>query len=460
MFTVPTLKVGMVGGFVPTAEWGWAKNEEDIVKEIENVKVELKKLEERFNQEVKFEGWDLIHNEQEVLEKSYEIQTSKVDGVLVFGCAITIPYTHAFLTYNKPLIIFAKEYSKPFYGSNLENGFLAWKFIHQNRPKSWLSIVIDNFDWLYEKINAIKVLSKLKNMKILCFGPVHQLIGGEPLGMGSYAFIRKAQEKFGVNLKFTTLDEVIEEFNRTPVDKKVEGIYKEFLDNAKKKESKDDEAIRSVKFYTLLKKRIEKENADAITVNCFQSNLIDRLGAAPCFALARLNDEGIVAGCEADPNALINMLMVSYASNRPTFIGDPIFNERVPKIINAHCLSASKLEGYNKPCMPYYASFHHESGKSLSQQTIWKKGEKITGTLLSPNLDSMVIIRGTITESRIGYYPICKSQVEFEINDVEKFWNACASHIPFIGHMVNVLGDHSKEIAEVCELAEIEPIIV
>jgi hypothetical protein len=110
--------------------------------------------------------------------------------------------------------------------------------------------------------------------------------------------------------------------------------------------------------------------------------------------------------------------------------------------------------------MPYHASFHHESGKSLSQQTRWKEGEKITGTLLSPNLDSMIIIRGTITKSEVGYYPICMTQVEFEIDNVEKFWNTCSSHIPFIGHMINVMGDYSKEIAELCKLVNVEPIIV
>jgi hypothetical protein len=52
------------------------------------------------------------------------------------------------------------------------------------------------------------------------------------------------------------------------------------------------------------------------------------------------------------------------------------------------------------------------------------------------------------------------TQVEFEIDNVEKFWNTCSSHIPFIGHMINVMGDYSKEIAELCKLVNVEPIIV
>jgi len=460
LFTAPTIKVGMAGGFTPVAEWGWARTEQEIFREIESVEMELKKIEERFNGEVKFEGWDIIHNEEEVLQKSFEIQSSDVAGVLVFGCAVTVPYTHAFLTFNKPLIIFAKEFSKPFYGSNLENGFLAWKFKYENRSR-WVSIVTDSFDWLSEEINAIKAISTIRGTKILCIGPVHQLIGGKPLGIGSYEFIREAQEKLGVSVEFVSLEELIEEFNKTPIDGEMEKTYREFLGKAKEKrpEVKDDEALKAVKIYFILKKMVERKNADALTINCYQSNLIDRIGSAPCFAVARLNDEGVTTGCEADPNGFINMLIVSYTSNKPVFMGDPIFNERVPRIINAHCLCPSKLKGYDRESEDYLASIHYESGRSLSQQTVWEKGQKITGTLLSPDLSSMIIIRGVVTNSDMGY-PACSVQVEFEVGDIDKLWKQGGCHIPFIGHMVCVDGDHSTEMAEVCKFVGIEPIIV
>ncbi|HIH97621.1 MAG TPA: hypothetical protein HA346_01225 [Thermoplasmata archaeon] len=460
VFTAPTVKVGMAGGFTPVAEWGWARNEEEILGEVRNVKKELKKIEDRFDGEVRFEGWDILHNEEEVLARSFEIQNSEVSAVVVFGFAVTVPYTHAFLTFNKPLIIFAKEFSKPFYGSNLENAFLAWKFKYENKSH-WVSIVTDSFDWLSKKINAIRAISKMKKTKVLCVGPVHQLIGGKPLGIGSYECIREAEERLGLEVEFISLEEFIDEFNKTEINSKMEETYRGFLSKAKGKrpEVKDDEALRAVKCYFILKNMIARTNSDALMINCYQSNLIDRLAAAPCFGVARLNDEGVVAGCEADPNGFVNMLIVSYTSNKPVFMGDPIFNEKNSRVINAHCLCASKLKGFNEECEPYLASIHYESGRSLSQQTTWEKGRKITGTLLSPTLDTMIIIKGVVTNSDMGY-PACTTQVEFEMAGIDELWKQCGRHIPFIGHLVTVEGDHSEEIAEVCKLTGIEPIVV
>jgi hypothetical protein len=458
MFTAPPLKVGMAEGFTPVAEWGWATSEEEIRKEMEGVKKELGRIEEDFNGEVKFEGWDIIHSEDEVLKKSFEVQSSDVDGVLVFPCATTITYTHAFLSFNKPLIFFIKEFSKPFYGGNLLGAHLDWDLCNIKRSH-WVSIVSDSYGELSEKIRVVRAISKLKRAKILCMGPLHKYIGGKALRRGSYEVLRKAQEKLGIAVEFVSLEELTKEFEKKEISDEIRESYKEFLSKAKSSEIKDEEsALKAVKVYFILKEMIERTKSDVLTISCYQTKLIDEIGTTPCYAIAKLNEEGIVAGCEADFDALINMLITSYVAGKPVFMGDPVFNERVPKIINAHCLCPSKLGGYDKEGEPYIATTHYESGKGLTYQTIMKKGQKITATLLSPDLSAMIIIRGIITNSNMNY-PICRAQVEFEISDPEGLWKECELHIPFIGHMINVYGDYTREIAEACRLLGIEPII-
>ncbi len=90
---------------------------------------------------------------------------------------------------------------------------------------------------------------------------------------------------------------------------------------------------------------------------------------------------------------------------------------------------------------------------------IMKKGQEVTIALLPPDLNSMIITKGVITESNMGY-PICRTQVEFEVSNLDELWKQCRSHFPWIVHMVNVYGDYTKEIAEVCKLLGIEPIII
>lgn len=461
MFTAPSLKTGMAEGFTSVAEWGGATTEREIYKEVESVKKELNKVEKQFNGEVKFEGWDIMHSEDEILKKSFEVQSSDIDAVLVFMCAATVTYTRAFLTFNKPLIIFGKEYSTPFYGVNLDGAFLDWELSHINKSR-WASIVVDSYDWLSEKIRAVRVISKLKKTKILCIGPPSIWTAGKGFRTGNYEFIRNAQEKLGVTIEFISLEEFVEEFKKIGVNTEMRKMYSDFLNKAKEKSSeiKDEKsALGAIKVYFILKKMIERTKSNALTINCYETKVIDKVGTTPCFALEKLNDEGIVAGCEADFDGLINMLMVSYVANKPVFLGDPVFNERVPKIINAHCSCPAKLRGYNKESEPYVATTHYESGKGLTQQMIMKKGQEATIALLPPDLNSMIITKGVITESNMGY-PICRTQVEFKVSNLDELWKQCRSHFPWIVHMVNVYGDYTKEIAEVCKLLGIEPIII
>ena len=53
---------------------------------------------------------------------------------------------------------------------------------------------------------------------------------------------------------------------------------------------------------------LDVEHLDAVTVRCF--DLLDDPGTSGCLALASLNDDGIVAGCEGDVPSALAMLWV------------------------------------------------------------------------------------------------------------------------------------------------------
>jgi len=460
MFTAPEPQTGMAQGFTPVADWGWASTEDEVHEEIESVKKDLGKIEKQFNNEVKFEGWDIVRNEDEILSKSFEIQTSDIDAVLLFPCTTNISYMHAFLTLNKHLIVFNKEYLKPFYGGNLLGLHFDWDLNQSNRSR-WVSIVTDSYDSLSRKIRAIRAISRLKRTKILCIGPLHQHIGGKTLRRGSYEAVRNAQEKLGLAIEFASLEEFKREIGKTEVSDEIKQVHKDFMEKAKEIDSsvKEKEALEAVKVYFAWKKMIERTNSNASTISCYQTKIIDEIDTTPCYALSKLNDEGIVTGCEADIDALVNLLIASYVADKPVYMGDPIFTEASNKMINAHCTCPLKLKGYNKENEPYVATTHYESGKGLAVQTIMEVGSEITVTMLSPDLSAIVITKGIIKKSDMRY-PACRVQVEFEVKNSSEFIHQCKIHIPFIGHMINVIGDYSREIAEACRILNIEPIVV
>lgn len=460
IFMLPPLKTGMAEGFTAVNEWGWATEEDEVRKEVESVKKDFSKVRDKFKGKVEFHGWDIIHDEEDLLEKSFEIQDSDDDAVLVFMTGSTVMYSHALLTFNKPLIIFGKTYKEPVYGYNLHNKFFEWS-LQRKDLGHMVSTVVDDYTWLSENIRAVRAASKLRRTKILVIGRPTKWIGGESFGKAAYEFVSKAQEEMGVKTEYISLDKFVEEFNKMEVTDEMRKMHEDFVSKAEEKREIRDEksALGAVKCYFVLKKLIEETGANAVTVECYESALIDRIGTTPCYALAKLNDEGVVSACEGDINALINMLMTSYLADKPVFQGDPVQNERIPKIINAHCTCPTKMKGYNEESEPYVATTHYESGKGLTPQVILKEGQEITATYMDPDLNSMIITKGKITKSDMRL-PICRTQIEFELSDPKKWNKVCKERLRFYSHMINVVGDYTKEVVQLCEMLGIEPVVV
>ncbi|MCX5907224.1 MAG: hypothetical protein NTY64_08555 [Deltaproteobacteria bacterium] len=60
-----------------------------------------------------------------------------------------------------------------------------------------------------------------------------------------------------------------------------------------------------------------------MAVRCWPE-FFDKNGHAPCGALSRLNDMGLIAGCEADVNATATMLALSKLSGGVSFVVDVV----------------------------------------------------------------------------------------------------------------------------------------
>lgn len=457
MFTCPVLKAGITEGFTPVNVWGWARSDKQVAEEIERVKKDLSEIEREFDGEIEFEGWDMLHVEDDILEKSYEIQTGDIDGVIVFGVAQFWGYLGSFYTFNKPIIFFGREYTEPPYGFNLLTEHINW-ILKSIGKQGWACTVVDSYEKLKKEIRAIRAFAKLKKAKVICIGKPNEWKGAEK--WGNYRTIRIMQEKTGINVKFISLDEIEREYEKMEETENMKEDYQKFLQSAESQHDLDEDSARNaVKFYYLMRKIVEDVEADAVTINCYATNLIDRIGTTPCYALARLNDEGIIAACEADFSALFNMMMVSYLTDKPCFMGDAVYNEERCNVINAHCSCPTKLSGYKNRGEPYIATSHYESEKGLTPQVIMKKGQEITITLLPTNMESMVIAKGVITDVNMGY-PMCRTQVEFKVENFDEFLKACEDNINFFEHMVNVYGDHREEVARLCRLLGLNPIII
>ena len=103
-----------------------------------------------------------------------------------------------------------------------------------------------------------------------------------------------------------------------------------------------DHADRAGRLDPALRSVIERDDLDAITVRCF--DFLGSIETSGCVALARLNDDGIVAGCEGDVPAAVAMLWVRALLGRPSWIANPA-SIRVARdeVVLAHCTIAPSM---------------------------------------------------------------------------------------------------------------------
>ena len=103
---------------------------------------------------------------------------------------------------------------------------------------------------------------------------------------------------------------------------------------------------------------LDHDSLDAVTVRCF--DLLGDPGTSGCLALASLNDDGIVAGCEGDVPSALAMLWVRHLLGRPTWMANPasVDVER-NQLVLAHCTVApSMVESFS-------LDTHFESGMGV-----------------------------------------------------------------------------------------------
>ena len=160
-------------------------------------------------------------------------------------------------------------------------------------------------------------------------------------------------------------------------------------------------AIDSCDIYTGLHTIISKYRLNGFTLRCFY--LLSAMKTTGCFALARLNSEGFVAGCEGDVPAMISMMMVRALTGVSGFQANPArINPETGELLFAHCtIPLDMVERYE-------LDTHFESGIGVGVRG-FMKGGPVTLFKVSGDLSRHFIAEGMLTAS--GSEPdLCRTQ--------------------------------------------------
>ena len=163
--------------------------------------------------------------------------------------------------------------------------------------------------------------------------------------------------------------------------------------------------------YRALKKLVEKHNLQGLTIRCF--DLLTAVHNTGCIALARLNSEGIVAGCEGDIPTLLSMVLANAVTGVSGFQANPAhINPETGEMLFAHCtIPFNMVERYE-------LDTHFESGIGVGIRGYMKNGA-VSVFKVSGNLKRHFVAEGRLLRSE-GKPNLCRTQQIIQLNRPEQ----------------------------------------
>jgi L-fucose isomerase-like protein len=295
--------------------------------------------------------------------------------------------------------------------------------LERNRPQ----LVIAKTDMDRERVRqfarAAKAFARISNYRL-------GLIGGpSPSLTYSLPDRKDLSRRLGIRLIDIPMDEL-----RSAYDEVSETRVAQLATEARSKDSSSEQVKfedfrRSGAIYIAIRKLAERHGLNAVSIKCF--DLITDYEATGCLAVAKLNDENFVAGCEGDIPAATAMIILSEVSESPTFLANASFVEG-RNLVLAHCTIAPRLTA------EYRYRTHFESGLGVAIAGALKVGERVTILRLSKTLDRLRAGEGTVMRGEAWSEELCRTQVEIKMDgDAEEIKNN-----PLGNHHVVTYGEH------------------
>ena len=187
--------------------------------------------------------------------------------------------------------------------------------------------------------------------------------------------------------------------------------------------------------HEMLRRVVESERLDAITVRCF--DLVVRKHTTGCVALANLNDEGVVAGCEGDLVTTVAMLWLRLMLGATSWMANPsrIDPERGTLLL-AHCTVPRSMGS------EYALRSHFESGLGVAVQGVLPSGPVTLVRLGGVRMERLRALDGLLVRNT-DHADLCRTQVEVEIGG--EALRALLTD-PLGNHMVMVPGHHAAAL--------------
>lgn len=164
----------------------------------------------------------------------------------------------------------------------------------------------------------------------------------------------------------------------------------------------------AMKIYEALKLIVSRYNLQGFTLRCF--DLLSAVRNTGCLALAKLNSEGIVAGCEGDVPAMLTMKIAQALTGIIGFQANPAsIDVETGQMVFAHCtIPLSLVERYE-------FDTHFESGIGIGIRGYMKEGP-VTVFKVSGDLSRHFVGQGQLIRNE-AKPDLCRTQQVIRLDD-------------------------------------------
>ena len=207
------------------------------------------------------------------------------------------------------------------------------------------------------------------------------------------------RQKTGISLMDIPMDELIETIHQTSARTIVQKTNIKHIDSA---------LPDAYRIYDAIKVIIERYKINGLTIRCF--DLLSTIHNTGCLALAKLNAEGIVAGCEGDIPTMITMAMAQAVLTTTGFQANPAqINVQTGEVLFAHCtIPLNMVERYEYDT-------HFESGIGVGIRGYANEGP-VTVFKVAGDISRHFIAEGQLLKC-LSKPDLCRTQWLIRLND-------------------------------------------
>ncbi len=244
------------------------------------------------------------------------------------------------------------------------------------------------------------------------------------------------KRRWGVEYVDISMDRVYEYYDQIS-DTQVSALAAAFESQALGiREVTHEDILKAMRLYIAIRRICEEERLSAVTLSCFR--LIERTVTTGCLALALLNDEGILAGCEGDLQSVFTMMAIKAMTGQTGFMANPsMIVSRANEIILAHCTIGTTLTDR------YIIRNHFETEAGVGIQGLLPTGDVTILRCGGQCLDEYYLTTGVLSENT-NYINMCRTQVRVKLDSSPEYF----LKNPLGNHHILVRGNYESVLQE------------